>query len=50
VIASVLVRVYKEKIQYNDKIEGLLNYYLIGYFFYALVQWQKRVQAEKGET
>ena len=50
VIASVLVRVYKEKIQYSDKIEGLLNYYLIGYFFYALVQWQKRVQEERGES
>jgi hypothetical protein len=30
-------------------LQRLVNYYLIGYFFFALVQWQKRVQEQNSK-
>lgn len=44
-VGSSAIAVYKERLPYAKQVQGLLQFLVVGYVFYLLVQWQQKTDA-----
>lgn len=43
-VGSSAVAVYKDRVPYAKRVQALLQFVMVGYAFYLLVQWQQAAE------